>query len=314
MIRIGVDVMGGDHAPQATMGGVLLALPHLAPEESIVLFGHEATIRQHLAEHGITDGRVDIVPTSEVIAMDEHPTKAFSRKQDSSMVRGFMALAAGKIDGFASAGNTGAVMVGAMMVVKQIPGIIRPALATCLPVGEHNSNVLLDVGLNPDCRPDVLYQYGIMGSLYAMQTLGIDSPRVALINIGEEETKGNLVVKSAHEQMKDTNDFNFVGNVEGGHFFSKDKADVLVCDGFVGNVVLKMAESFYRIMCNDLPNSPVVNRFNPERYGGTPVLGVNKPVIKAHGASSATAIMNMILQTREVIKSNLCEQIRKTFS
>lgn len=312
-MRIGVDVMGGDHAPQATMNGVAMVLPHLAPDEHLVLYGHEATIRQHLADC-IADERIHIVPTSEVIAMDEHPTKAFSRKQGSSMVRGFMNLGADQIDGFASAGNTGAVMVGAMMVVKQIPGVIRPALATCLPVGEHNSNVLLDVGLNPDCRPDVLYQYGILGSLYAKHTLSIDNPRVALINIGQEETKGNLVVKNAYELMKETADFNFVGNVEGGHFFSKDKADVLVCDGFVGNVVLKMAESFYHLMRSDLPNSPVVNRFNPERYGGTPVLGVNKPVIKAHGASSAKAIMNMILQTREVIKSNLCEQIRQTFS
>lgn len=313
MINIGVDAMGGDHAPKAIIEGTALALPCLAPDERITLVGDEAIIMQLLLEHNVNSSSVNIIHAPEVISMDDHPTKVFTRKQNSSIVRGFMELSAGHIDGFASAGNTGAVMVGAMMVVKQTPGVIRPALATCIPVDDNESNVLLDVGLNPDCRPDVLYQYGILGSLYAKYTLGVTDPKVGLINIGEEPTKGNLVAKSAYEQMKDSTEFNFVGNIEGGAFFTK-KADVLVCDGFVGNVVLKMAESFYRLMRRDGGNSDFAARFNPERYGGTPVLGVNRPVVKGHGASSPLAIKNMILQTREVIKSNLYEQIRQTFS
>ena len=312
MINIGVDAMGGDYAPKAIIEGLALVLPLLASDERIVLYGDEQVVRKLMAENQVDANSVSIVHAPEVIGMDDHPTKVFARKQNSSIVRGFMELSAGKIDGFASAGSTGAVMVGAMMVVKQTPGVIRPALATCLPVGDSDRNVLLDVGLNPDCRPDVLYQYGILGSLYA-KSLGMNDPKVALINIGEEPTKGNLVVKNAHEQMRETTDFNFVGNIEGGDIFSK-KADVLVCDGFVGNVVLKMAESFYRLMRRDASASDFAARFNPERYGGTPVLGVNRPVIKGHGASSPVAIKNMILQAREVIKSNLCEQIRQTFS
>lgn len=313
MIRIGVDAMGGDFAPDAVVSGAVLALPKLNADERIVLFGNYDAIINKLTELNVDANNFDIVATTEAIEMGDHPSKAFARKSDSSIVRGFKALGSGQIDSFASAGSTGAMMVGAMMVVKQIPGIIRPAIASCIPVDAKTSNILLDVGLNPDCRPDVLFQYGILGSLYAKYVMGYQNPRVGLINIGEEESKGNLVVKSAFELMKDTSDFNFVGNVEGHSFFNKERADVLVCDGFVGNVVLKEAEAFYHLMKGKI-ESDIVERFNSENYGGTPVLGINKPVIIAHGASSPIAIMNMIFQSREVIKSNLCEKIKQTFS
>lgn len=314
MIRIGVDVMGGDFAPDAIVSGAALAQPQLNAEERIVLFGDQNYIIKKLDELNVEAQNFDIVHSSEVIEMGDNPSKAFARKPDSSIVKGFVALKAGQIDGFASAGSTGAMMVGTMMVIKQIPGVIRPAIASCIPIDANKSNFILDVGLNPDCRPDVLYQYGILGSLYTKYVHGYKNPRVGLVNIGEEESKGNLVVKNAYELMKDATDFNFVGNVEGHSFFNKDKADVLVCDGFVGNVVLKEAESFYHIMKKNFPNNDFVERFNSERYGGTPVLGVNKPVIIAHGASSPVAIMNMIFQTREVIKSELCDRIKQTFS
>lgn len=313
-MRIGVDAMGGDFAPDAVVSGAVLALKHLNANERIVLFGNEEVIKNILQKENVSPDNFDIVHTSEVIDMGDNPSKSFVKKPDSSIVKGFMALAAGKIDGFASAGSTGAMMVGAMMVIKQIPGIIRPAIAGFIPVSDKKVNLLLDVGLNPDCRPDVLYQYGILGSIYAKQVFGIDNPRVSLLNIGEEEEKGNLVSKSAFELMKDSNDFNFVGNVEGHQLFHDKKADVVICDGFVGNVVLKEAEAFYHMLKKFTPENSFTERFNSENYGGTPVLGVNKPVIIAHGASSPKAIMNMIIQTREVISSNLCEKFKQAFS
>jgi glycerol-3-phosphate acyltransferase PlsX len=313
-MRIGVDVMGGDFAPDAVVSGAVLALKHLNADERIVLFGNQDIILNLLEKEGVSPDNFDIIHTSEVIEMGDNPSKSFAKKTDSSIVKGFMALATGKIDGFASAGSTGAMMVGAMMVIKQVPGIIRPAIAGFIPVSDKKVNLLLDVGLNPDCRPDVLYQYGILGSIYAKQVFGIENPRISLLNIGEEEEKGNLVTKSAFELMRDSSDFNFVGNVEGHHLFHDKKADVVVCDGFVGNVVLKEAEAFYHLLKKFNPDNSFNERFNSENYGGTPVLGVNKPVIIAHGASSPKAIMNMIIQTREVISSNLCEKIKQAFS
>ncbi|BDX37653.1 phosphate acyltransferase [Tenuifilaceae bacterium CYCD] len=313
-MRIGVDAMGGDFAPDAVVSGAVLALNHLNAGERIVLFGNQDVIINLLQKENVSPDKFDIIHTTEVIEMGDNPSKSFAKKPDSSIVKGFMALAAGKIDGFASAGSTGAMMVGAMMVIKQIPGVIRPAIAGFIPVSDKKVNLLLDVGLNPDCRPDVLYQYGILGSIYAKRVLGVENPRISLLNIGEEDEKGNLVSKGAFELMKDSPDFNFVGNVEGHHLFHDKKADVVVCDGFVGNIVLKEAEAFYHLLKKFTPENSFIERFNSENYGGTPVLGVNKPVIIAHGASSPKAIMNMIIQTREVISSELCEKIKQAFS
>lgn len=313
-MRIGVDAMGGDFAPDAVVSGAVLALNHLNAGERIVLFGNQDVIINLLQKENVSPDKFDIIHTTEVIEMGDNPSKSFAKKNDSSIVKGFMALAAGKIDGFASAGSTGAMMVGAMMVIKQIPGVIRPAIAGFIPVSDKKVNLLLDVGLNPDCRPDVLYQYGILGSIYAKRVLGVENPRISLLNIGEEDEKGNLVSKGAFELMKDSPDFNFVGNVEGHHLFHDKKADVVVCDGFVGNIVLKEAEAFYHLLKKFTPENSFIERFNSENYGGTPVLGVNKPVIIAHGASSPKAIMNMIIQTREVISSELCEKIKQAFS
>lgn len=306
--------MGGDFAPDAVISGAVLALPKMTDGERLVLFGNRQLIVDKLRQLQVDEKNFDIVDSSEIIGMDDNPAKAFSHKPNSSIVKGFHALKSGEIDGFASAGSTGAMMVGAMMVVKQIPGVIRPAIASCIPISATQTNFILDVGLNPDCRADVLYQYGMLGSLYAQYIWDNQKPRIGLVNIGEEDSKGNLVVKAAYELMKNSTDFIFSGNVEGNSFFSKDKADVLVCDGFVGNVVLKIVEAFYHLMKDNFGGSDLVERFNAERYGGTPVLGVNKPVIIAHGASSPVAIMNMILQTRDVIKSDLCNRIKQIFN
>ncbi len=313
-MRIGVDAMGGDHAPEAVVLGAILAQKQLSADQRIVLFGDEKQIVSLLKRENANLDNFDIVHSSEVIDMCENPAKAFTKKPDSSISNGFKALATKQIDGFASAGSTGAMLVGAMYTVKQVSGIIRPSIASFIPVSENKFNLLLDVGLNPDCKPEVLYQYGILGSLYAKFVLGNQNPRVALLNIGEEDEKGNLLVKSTFELMKGNKDFNFVGNVEGNDLFKDDKADVVVCDGFVGNVVLKEAEAFYKIIKRRKIEDPYLEMFNAENYGGTPILGVNEPVIIAHGSSNPKAIMNMIFQTREVISSNLCLKIKEAFS
>jgi len=222
-------------------------------------------------------------------------------------------LQANKIQGFASAGNTGAMLVGVMFTVKSIEGIIRPAIATLIPNLSGKSTILLDVGLNPDCKPDVLYQYAILGSNYAEFVFGIQNPRVALLNIGSEKEKGNLVAKATHELMQETKDFNFVGNVEGNDLFHEDKADVVVCDGFVGNIVLKEAESFYSVVKHLKIEHEFFEGFNFENFGGTPILGINSNVIIGHGASTEKAIKNMILHTKDVINANLPERFRKVF-
>ncbi|MDD2277524.1 MAG: phosphate--acyl-ACP acyltransferase [Bacteroidales bacterium] len=313
-MRIGVDAMGGDFAPEATVKGAILAKKVLLANEQIVLFGDKEQIVEQIVKQNGSATDFEIVHCTEVIGMGEHPAKAFSKKQDSSITVGFKWLAQNKIDGFASAGNTGAMLVGTMYTVKSVPGIIRPAIASYIPSSEDKFNLLLDVGINPDCRPDVLYQYGILGSLYAKIIFNNSNPRVALLNIGEEEEKGNLVTKSTFELMKDNTDFNFVGNVEGNMLFNNDKADVIVCDGFVGNVILKEAEAFYHLLKKRKITDPFFERFNFENYGGTPIIGVNAPVIIGHGVSNEKAIMNMILQTRTVISTNLCNKIKEAFS
>jgi len=313
-MRIGVDAMGGDFAPQATVKGAIQAQSQLNPSERIVLFGDKEHIVRIIEDEGSSASNFEIVHCSEVIGMGDNPAKTFAKKTDSSIAVGFSWLAQKKIDGFASAGNTGAMLVGTMYTVKSAPGIIRPAIASYIPVSENKYNLILDVGINPDCRPDVLYQYGVLGSIYSKQVLGVDNPRVGLLNIGEEEEKGNLISKSTHELMKDNIDFNFVGNIEGNDIFFDKKADVIVCDGFVGNVILKEAEAFYHLLQKRNIKDSFFERFNFENYGGTPILGVNAPVIIGHGVSNAKAIMNMILQTKMVISSNLCNKIKEAFS
>lgn len=244
--------------------------------------------------------------------MGDYPARAFSQKPDSSIVKGFRLLAAGQIDGFISAGNTGAMMVGATQVIKAVPGVIRPCIAANVPRLDMNPLLLLDVGINPDCRPDVLYQYAILGSIYVKNVLNNPNPKVGLLNIGSEEEKGNLLTKAAFQTMKDSKDFNFIGNLEGNDIFS-DKADVLVCDGFVGNVVIKEAEAFYAMIKKRHIKDEFFEHFNFENHGGTPILGINAPVIIGHGISNDVAIKNMILHAADVIKGNICEKFKEAF-
>lgn len=313
MLKIGIDAMGGDFAPEAAVKGAVMALEAIGAESRIVLFGDEAQIRTVLETEGCPAERFDIVPTTEVIEMGDHPAKAFQAKADSSITVGFGYLAKGAIQGFASAGSTGAMMVGSMYAVKPIEGVIRPTISSIVPTVGGRPALLMDVGLNVDCKPEVLAQYGLIGSIYAEAVLGIENPRVALLNIGEEETKGNAQTKAAYELMKADGKFNFAGNVEGSHIFSGKVADVIICDGFVGNTVLKMAEGLYRINRAMGCDNKFWEAMNYENVGGTPVLGVNATVIIGHGCSSPKAIRSMILSTEQCIKADLTAKLQRAF-
>ncbi len=313
LVKIGVDAMGGDYAPEAVVLGAIEAAGMLPGDVRLVLFGDQAAIRALMEREGVAKDLFDVVPTSEVITMSDHPAQAFSKKPDSSLTVGFGWLKAGRIDGFASAGNTGAMLVGSMYTVRAIEGIIRPTISSHIPVVGGRTALVLDVGLNVDCKPDVLDQYGMLGSIYAEKVLGISNPRVALLNIGEEKEKGNLATKAAYEIMEGTSKYNFVGNVEGKQLFTGEVADVIVCDGFVGNIVLKQAESMYDI-ARELGMSTDNEFFaglNYEHVGGTPVLGVNAAVTVGHGRSTPMAIRNMIMQTERTVRSGFVGLIKE---
>lgn len=308
-MRIGVDVMGGDFAPEAVVEGAVDALGYLSPDEKIILIGDSGSILRKLKELGSDPSFFEIVHSSQVINMAEQPAKAYSQKQDSSIAIGYRMLKKGEINGFCSAGNTGAMLVGASYTVNVVPGVFRPALATQLPCVDGRDSVILDVGLNPDCKPDVLLQYGILGTIFAKAVLGIENPTVGLLNIGEEETKGTPSVKTAYELMKGHPGLNFAGNVEGNALFLENITDVVVCDGFVGNIVLKQAEAFHHVCKKRNIYDEFVERLNFENIGGTPVVGINANVVIGHGISKRKAIMNMILKTRSVIAADLARKI-----
>lgn len=301
--------MGGDYAPKTTTEGAILAQQEL-PEVELVLIGDKNLINPILEEKGADKSKFSIVHTEEVIGMGEHPIKAFKTKPKSSIGIGFHLLKSGDIQGFAGAGNTGAMMVGSMYSVQSIPGIIRPCITSLLPKENGGVNLILDVGVNADCKPDVLYQFGIVGSIYAKDVLGIKNPKVGLLNIGEEPEKGNLMSQAAYNLMNDSKDFNFVGNIEGRDIFD-DNCDVIVCDGFTGNVVIKEGEAFYHLMKKRGLLDDYFSRFNYEIYGGSPILGINSNVVVGHGISNDIAIKNMIKLTVDVAEANLSGKIKE---
>ncbi len=313
-MKIGVDVMGGDFAPNAILEGAVLAQREISPSDIIVLIGNGTVIHDFLKSKNVDPGLFSIVHTDEFIEMGENPARAYTQKPNSSIGIGFHMLRRGELDGFASAGNTGAMLVGAMFTSKSVPGIIRPCIATVIPSIDEKPGVLLDVGINPDARPDVLYQYGLLGSLYAEYVFQITNPKVGLLNIGSEEEKGNLVTKATFQLMKGTTEFNFIGNIEGNEFFDNDKFNVLVADGFVGNVMLKQAEAFYHLTKKKNIKDPFFEQFNFENYGGTPILGINHTAIIGHGISNDKAIKNMILHTLKVVEVKLTEHIKAAFN
>ena len=308
-MKIGIDLMGGDFAPLEALKGASDYLKETETAAHVVLFGDAEKVEPLLAEHLLPRGSYTLVHAPQVIDMHEHPTKALKEKQQSSIAIGFGALAGGKTDAFISAGNTGAMLVGSLFALKTIEGVLRPTISTIVPKEDGGTGLLLDVGLNSDCKPEHLNQFAIMGSVYAQNILGIDNPRVALLNIGEEEGKGNLLAQAAYPLLKENKHINFIGNAEGRDVFI-DKADVIVCDGFTGNIVLKMAESFFDITQRKGIQHDYLDRFNFENHGGTPVLGVNKPVIIGHGISKAKAFKNMILLAQKMIEKDIMQKLQ----
>ncbi len=312
-MNIGIDMMGGDFAPLEAVKGIQQYLDSASGPVNLFCIGQVAAIEPLLAQYVSDKTRIRVIDAPEVIGYHEHPTKALKEKPGSSIAVGFQLLSQQKIDAFISAGNTGAMLVGTMYTIRAIEGVLRPTIATILPKLNGKTGLLLDVGLNADCKPEQLSQFATLGSLYAQSILNIPEPRVALLNVGEEEGKGNLLSQSAYPLLKENENIRFVGNVEGRDLI-QDKADVVVCDGFTGNVILKLAESIYDIAINrQLENDPYLHRFHYENYGGTPVLGVAKPVIIGHGISNAKAFQNMILVAEKMIESGFCDKIAAKF-
>jgi phosphate acyltransferase len=306
-MKIGIDMMGGDFAPLEAVLGIKDYLKEGKAE--LVLIGDEEKINPLLSDYSIPSTSYSVVHAPEVIGMDESPTKALKEKRRSSISIGFYLLSTDKIDAFISAGNTGAMLVGSLYSLKPIEGVLRPTISTIIPKENGETGLLLDVGLNSDCKPEQLNQFAIMGSVYAQNILGIDNPRVALLNIGEEEGKGNLLAQAAYPLLQENKHINFIGNIEGRDVLVA-KADVMVCDGFTGNIILKLAESLFEITHRKNIQHEYLDRFNFENYGGTPVLGVSKPVIIGHGISKGKSFRNMIALAQKMIEKQVMQKLQ----
>jgi glycerol-3-phosphate acyltransferase PlsX len=306
-MKIGIDMMGGDFAPMEAVKGIQQYLEE--GKAHLVLIGDEDKIHPLLAAHSLPQTAYTVVHAHQVIGMHEHPARALKEKQRSSIAIGFHLLATGETDAFISAGNTGAMLVGSLYALKPIEGVLRPTISTIIPKENGGTGLLLDVGLNSDCKPEQLNQFAVMGKVYAQSILGIENPRVALLNIGEEEGKGNLLAQATYPLLKENPHINFIGNVEGRDLLL-DKADVMVCDGFTGNIILKLAESLYGIAQQKKITHGYFDRFNFEDYGGTPVLGIAKPVIIGHGISKGKAFWQMILLAQKMIDKGVMQQMK----
>lgn len=311
-MNIAIDVMGGDYAPEAVIDGIIESIDLLTNGETILAIGPQDTINNLFKSRNFSSSQFRVIHADQVIEMGEHPTKALSQKPNSSIGIGFSLLKEGKADVFASAGNTGAMMVGSLFSIKTIHGIQRPAIAGFVPQVDGRYAIMLDIGANADCKPEMLAQWAELGSIYFESTTGQSNPRVGLMNIGEEEQKGSILAQGTHTLLKENSNINFIGNIEGKDLF-RSKADVIVTDGFTGNIVLKMGESIYNIMKEQGMMNDFVENTNYENYGGSPIIGINGNVIIAHGASSPKAIQNMIKLCKSVVDSNVCQKIKAKF-
>lgn len=311
-MKIGLDIMGGDFAPQATVLGAIAAHKLLKADQKLVLLGDRNVAEGILREQNFDPDHFEWVHTTEMIDMGEHPARAVVQKPNSSISLAFRMLKEGTLDAFSSAGNSGAMLVGAMLSIKAIPGVLRPAITSIIPQVSGRLGVLVDVGANADCKPEYLEQFGVLGSLFSQCVYHIDNPRVALMNIGEEAEKGNALCQAAYPLLKANTKINFVGNIEGREAF-KDHADVVVTDGFTGNVILKLSESFYEISVEKGIKDDFFALFNYEQYGGSPILGVNAPVLVGHGISNPEAIKNMVILSKNMVESDLVGKIKQAF-
>ncbi|MCB8813967.1 phosphate acyltransferase PlsX [Desulfosporosinus shakirovi] len=325
-MRIAVDAMGGDYAPEEIIKGTMMAAAKSSPDVQLILVGQKEWIQTFLSG-GTLPGNVSIYEASEVIEMDEHPANAVRKKKDSSIVVATRLVKQGEADAVVSAGSTGAQMAAALLGLGRIKGIERPAIVTILPTPE-GGKLILDVGANMDATPEQLCQYGLMGSVYAKKILGIQNPRVGLLNVGSEEGKGNELTQKAYPLLK-ASPVNFIGNVE-GRDVPYGRADVVVCEGFAGNILLKTAEGLAGVLFQQIKEKitsnmvrklgalavkpglkEIAQMMDYAEYGGAPLLGVNGISIICHGSSKAKAIFNAIRVARECVQVNLIEQIRE---
>jgi glycerol-3-phosphate acyltransferase PlsX len=308
-MKIALDMMGGDYAPKKAVVGVKNYLAQ-GNKQGVVLqlLGQKAAIEEELQAEGLANPQLQIIDCAEVIGYHEHPVKALKMKPQSSIAVGFGLLASGETDAFISAGNTGAMMVGSMFSLKVSEGVLRPTIGTIVPRPGGKTGLLLDVGINSDCKPENLDQFAIMGTAYARHILDIPNPTVGLLNIGEEEGKGNLLAQAAYPLLKANAHIHFYGNIEGRDILT-NTVDVIVCDGFTGNVLLKLLESFYPVTQEQGISHPYFDRFHFEQYGGTPVLGIEKPVIIGHGVSQEESFCNMLLLAEKMIETSFISKL-----
>ncbi|MGQ9896024.1 MAG: phosphate acyltransferase PlsX [Acidobacteriota bacterium] len=325
MLPIALDAMGGDYAPAPEVEGALLAARQLSVK--VLLVGQPDCLYPALQEAGWTTEPIEVLPAREVVTMDETARQSVRTKRDSSLRVGIELLKQGAAAGFVSAGNTGAIVAAATLWLGTIPGIARPALSTVLPTLSGRGTLLLDIGANADCKPAMLDQFAVMGAAYVEQIFGVDQPRVGLLSIGEEGIKGNVLTREAHallSQQAPHRNFTFVGNVEGKDIYT-GSVDVIVCDGFTGNIVLKTSEGVATTLLTLLQETwsrstppardalaglqPVRARFDYAEYGGALLLGVPQPVIVAHGRSTGRAIYNAIRVARDAHLHDLVGRI-----
>ncbi len=326
-IRIVVDAMGSDFAPLNDVSGAIIAAEGNPNSLEIILAGNEKLIKDELLKHKVSPSNIQIVNATEVVNMDDSPTESLKTKPDSSLSVGIKLVKEGKADAFVSAGNTGAVMAAATLRLGRLEGVGRPTIGSLFPT-DKGRTMVFDVGASVDCKAQHLVEFAMMGSIYVRNIYGVENPRVALLSVGEEKTKGNNVTVEAHELLE-TSNLNFVGNVEGRDILN-GKVDIVVCDGYVGNVILKFAESVLELMKNKFRSyaskgffkkiwvgmmygtlkNVILKDFDYQEYGGVPLLGVNGIVIIGHGKSSPIAIKNMILKAEEMIRKDVNRKIR----
>ena len=320
-----LDGMGGDNAPLEIVKGAVEASSQI--DHQIIITGIEDEINAELAKYNYDESKIQVVHTSEVIENEDSPVKAIRRKTDSSMVKGLTMLREGEGDLFISAGNTGAYMAGSLLILGRIPGIDRPAIASIYPIaGGALPSIIVDAGANSECRPSNLLEFAIMGSLYMEKVMGRKNASVGLVNLGIEENKGTTVTKAAHKLLKEA-DLNFIGNVE-ARDVPKGACDVIVCDGFTGNIILKLTEGFAWNLLKTMKNKftsgisakmgavllagkvrEIKDEFDYSEYGGAPILGVNGHILKIHGSSGATAVKNAIIKGIPYAQENVVGRI-----
>ena len=326
MVKVALDAMGGDHAPGAIVQGAVEAVNE-SKEVKVYLVGKEALVREELNKYRYDENQIEVVDATEVIEMAEPPVMAIRKKKDSSIVKAFHLVKDGTCDAFVSAGSSGAVLVGGQLIVGRIKGVERPPLAPLIPT-EKGASLLIDCGANVDARPSHLVQFAKMGTVYMESVMGIQNPRVAIVNIGAEEEKGNALVKETFPLLKDTPGINFIGSIE-ARDIPKGYADVIVCEAFVGNVILKLYEGVGGTLIKKVKEGMMTSlrskigallvkpalkaclkSFDLEEYGGAPLLGLKGLVVKTHGSSKAVEIKNTILQCKTFKEQNINEKIK----